>query len=66
MGWPLIGRAWVTGTENREVFVRATLELESSGATLAEAEAIMIKRPDNHFELHEEWLATQHLRPGPQ
>ncbi|WP_217439306.1 PaaI family thioesterase [Nocardia barduliensis] len=59
VGWTLIGRAWTVRTENRKVFVRATLQLESSGAVLAEAEAIMIKRPDTHFEQHEQWLQSQ-------
>lgn len=61
--WPLVGRAWIERTENRKVFVRATLELESSGAILAEADAIMIKRPATHFEQHYQWLQTQ---AGPQ
>ncbi|WP_433632573.1 PaaI family thioesterase [Nocardia sp. CA-120079] len=59
VGWPLIGRAWVVGRENRKAFVRATLELESSGAIVAEADATMIKRPASHFELHYQWLETQ-------
>ncbi|MCX4095711.1 PaaI family thioesterase [Nocardia sp. alder85J] len=59
IGWPLIGRAWFTGRENRKVFVRATLVLASSGAVLAEADAIMIKRPDTHFEQHYQWLEGQ-------
>lgn len=59
VGWPLIGRAWIVGRENRKAFVRATLELESSGAIVAEADATMIKRPASHFELHYQWLETQ-------
>ncbi|MBY8862923.1 PaaI family thioesterase [Nocardia sp. CA2R105] len=59
VGWPLIGRARIEDAENRKVFVWATLELESSGAILAEADAIMIKRPETHFEQHYQWLETQ-------
>ncbi|MBY8862877.1 PaaI family thioesterase [Nocardia sp. CA2R105] len=59
IGWPMLGRAWSVGSENRKVFVRATLELESSGAIVAEADAIMIRRPASHFEDHYRWLETQ-------
>lgn len=59
VGWPLIGRAWSIGRENRKVFVRATLELENSGAVVAEADAIMVSRPDTHFDMHYQWLQTQ-------
>lgn len=57
--WPLLGRSWISGREGRKVFVEATIELESSGAILAEARATMIKRPDSHFESHYRWLAEQ-------
>lgn len=57
--WKLVGRAWVTGRENRKVFVKATLELEKSGAIVAEADAVMIKRPESHFESHYAWLEEQ-------
>jgi len=60
IGWALIGRAWIVGRENRKVFVRATLELDSSAAILAEADAVMVKRPETHFESHYEWLEGQH------
>lgn len=63
IGWPLVGRAWTERVENRKVFVRATLELESSGAILAEADAIMIKRPDTHFQQHYRWLEEQGAPP---
>lgn len=59
VGWPLIGRAWAVREEGRRVFVRATLELESSGAVVAEADAIMVRRPDSHFEQRYRWLETQ-------
>jgi hypothetical protein len=39
--------------------VSARIELASSGALLASAKAIMVKRPAEHFERHEQWLATQ-------
>ncbi|WP_433602495.1 PaaI family thioesterase [Nocardia sp. CA-135953] len=66
VGWPLLGRAWIEGRQNRKMFVRATLELESSGAILAEADAIMIKRPETHFEQHYQWLETQASQQDPR
>lgn len=60
VGWPLVGRARITGRERRKVFITATLELEESGALLAEAEAIMIQRSATHFQEHYEWLEGQH------
>ncbi|WP_282597498.1 PaaI family thioesterase [Rhodococcus sp. DMU1] len=57
--WQLIGRAWITKHEGRKVFVNATLELENSGAIVAEADAIMVKRPETHFESHYKWLEGQ-------
>lgn len=59
IGWELTGRAWIDRREGRKVFVQATLELEASGALLAQAEAIMIGRPASHFEEHQEWLSKQ-------
>lgn len=56
VGWELIGRAWVVGRDGRKVTVRATLELKDSKAIVAEADAIMIKRPAEHFQAHYEWL----------
>lgn len=59
VGWPLVGRARITAREGKKVFVTVTVELETSGAVLAEADAIMIKRPATHFEAHYEWLEGQ-------
>lgn len=59
IGWQLIGRAWITEREGRRVFIKATLELESSETIVAEADAIMIKRPATHFESHYKWLEGQ-------
>ncbi|MGW0043305.1 PaaI family thioesterase [Rhodococcus sp. NPDC003348] len=59
IGWELFGRAWIDRREGRKNFVRATLELASSGALLAEADAIMISRPASHFENHRQWLSGQ-------
>lgn len=61
---PLIGRAWIVARDGRKVTVRATLELAQSAAILAEAEAIMVKRPADHFEAHYTWLATQVAEDG--
>ncbi|WP_458682521.1 PaaI family thioesterase [Prescottella equi] len=57
--WPLVGRARIAAREGRKVFVTVTLELESSGSVVAEANAIMIKRSADHFESHYKWLETQ-------
>ncbi len=56
---PLIGTAQVDKREGRKAFVSARIELASSGALLASAKAIMVKRPADHFERHEQWLHTQ-------
>jgi acyl-coenzyme A thioesterase PaaI-like protein len=53
---PVIGRAWIVRREGRRVFVEASLELAGSGALVASAEAIMVRRPADHFRRHEEWL----------
>ncbi|MGK2317962.1 PaaI family thioesterase [Gordonia rhizosphera] len=59
VGWDLVGRAWITAREGRKVFVSATLELKSSGAILASADAVMVKRPADHFTDHYRWLEEQ-------
>lgn len=56
--WDLIGRSWIVERDGRKVSVRATLELAESKAIVAEADAIMIKRPANHFDAHYEWLKS--------
>jgi acyl-coenzyme A thioesterase PaaI-like protein len=56
---PLIGTAQVDKREGRKAFVSACIELESSGVLLASAKAVMVKRPADHFERHEQWLETQ-------
>lgn len=56
---PLIGYAQIDKREERKAFVSARIELTSTGALLASAKAIMVKRPADHFERHEEWLETQ-------
>lgn len=55
----LIGTSQIDKHEERKAFVSARIELASSGALLASAKAIMVKRPADHFERHEEWLETQ-------
>jgi acyl-coenzyme A thioesterase PaaI-like protein len=61
--WPLIGRSWITRREGRKVFVSATLELAETGEVLAHADAIMVKRPAEHFAKHEQWLDNQRAQP---
>jgi len=56
---PLIGTSQIDKREGRKAFVSARIELASSGALLASAKGIMVKRPAEHFQRHEEWLATQ-------
>lgn len=57
--WPLIGRCWVERREGKRVFISATIELTDGGEILAKADAIMVKRPAEHFAKHEQWLQTQ-------
>jgi acyl-coenzyme A thioesterase PaaI-like protein len=56
---PLIGIAQIDKREGRKAFVSARIELKGSGTLLASAKAIMVKRPADHFERHEQWLGTQ-------
>lgn len=56
---PLVGKSWIDKREGRKAFVSARLELASNGALLASAKAIMVKRPAEHFERHEQWLQAQ-------
>ncbi len=62
---PLIGTAHIEKREGRRVFVSAGLELESSGALLASARAILVKRPADHFDRYDHWLATQDVAGAP-
>jgi acyl-coenzyme A thioesterase PaaI-like protein len=55
----LIGRASIVRREGRRVFVTATLELAGNGVIIASAEAILVRRPPDHFQRHEEWLRQQ-------
>lgn len=55
---PLIGRAWEVGREGRRVFVHADIVLAGTDVVVASAEAIMVRRPADHFERHEEWLKS--------
>ena len=56
---PLIARAEVVTREGREVNATARLELPETGTLLASAEALLIRRPVDHFSRHHEWLAAQ-------
>ena len=53
---PLIGRARIARREGRRVFVKASLELAGNGVVVASAEAILVRRPADHFDRHEKWL----------
>jgi acyl-coenzyme A thioesterase PaaI-like protein len=53
---PLLGYTRVVGREGRRVFVEAELQLAGPGIIVASAEAIMVRRPADHFDRHDEWL----------
>ncbi len=53
---PLTGRAREVGREGRRVFVHADIVLSGTDVVVAAAEAIMVRRPADHFQRHEEWL----------
>jgi len=55
---PLIGRAWEVSREGRRVFVHAEIVLAGTDVVVASAEAIMVRRPADHFARHEEWLKS--------
>ena len=59
VGLALIGRSQIENREGRRVFVSAYIELASSGALLASAHAVLVRRPADHFARHEEWLESQ-------
>jgi len=56
---PLEGKAWIDKQEGRKVFVSAEIRLKRSEALLASAEAVLVRRPADHFARHERWLAEQ-------
>lgn len=56
---PLIAKSTIVRREGRKVFVTAHIELASNGAMISSAEAIMVKRPADHFQKHDQWLAQQ-------
>ena len=53
---PLIGRARIVRREGRRVFVEASLELAGNGVVVASADAILVRRPADHFDRHDKWL----------
>jgi acyl-coenzyme A thioesterase PaaI-like protein len=61
---PLIGRATVARREGRRVFVTAELTLASNGALLGTANAVMVRRPPDHFDRHQKWLSMQNGEQG--
>jgi len=56
---PLVATAQLDKVEGRKAFVSARIELADGGALLASAKAIMVRRPADHFERHEQWLRGQ-------
>ena len=61
---PLIGRASVVRHEGRRVYVTAELTLASNGAVVGTANAIMVRRPSDHFDRHQKWLSLQNGEQG--
>jgi len=55
---PLIAHANIVRSEGRRVFVAAELKLASPDVVVATAEAIMVRRPADHFDRHDEWLRS--------
>ncbi|MDT5252159.1 MAG: hypothetical protein QOH07_1106 [Mycobacterium sp.] len=55
--WPLSAKATVTGRDGRKVFVACELTLADAGELVATSEAVMIKRPSDHFDRHQRWLS---------
>ncbi|MCT7657179.1 PaaI family thioesterase [Mycobacterium deserti] len=63
---PLIARAHVVRSEGRRVFVEAELKLAHPDVLVASAEAIMVRRPADHFDRHDEWLRSLDAPGGDQ
>ena len=60
---PLEARAWVDRRERRKWFLEGELVLTSSGAVLASASGIFVRRdPSTHFADFERWLSEQERR----
>jgi acyl-coenzyme A thioesterase PaaI-like protein len=55
--WPLSAMAAVTSREGRKVFVSCELRLADAGELVATSEAVMIRRPGDHFARHQHWLS---------
>jgi acyl-coenzyme A thioesterase PaaI-like protein len=55
----LVSRAWPIERGERKWLVAAELRLDSTGALLGTAEAVMVLRDAAHFERHRRWLAEQ-------
>ena len=55
---PLIGTTRITGRDGRRVYVSAELRLKDVNELIATSEAVMIKRPSDHFKRHQRWLAS--------
>ncbi len=55
---PLIGLARVTGRQGREVYVESEVRLAEAGQLVASSRAVMIRRPRDHFDRYQRWLAS--------
>ncbi|WP_328354888.1 PaaI family thioesterase [Mycobacterium sp. NBC_00419] len=56
---PLIAESHVLRREGRRVFVSAEIKLAETGTVVASAEAVMVRRPADHFDRHDQWLAAE-------
>jgi len=55
---PLVGIATITGSNGREVYVSSELRLADADEVVATSRATMIRRPGDHFDRHQRWLAS--------
>jgi hypothetical protein len=59
IGRPLVTCAWATEKTATKWMVSGELCLESTGALLGRADAVMVLRDHGHFDRHRKWLAEQ-------
>jgi acyl-coenzyme A thioesterase PaaI-like protein len=62
----LIGTMTITGRDGRRVYVSGELRLADANELLATSQAVMIRRPGDHFERHEKWLASLESNRDPE
>ncbi|KQY07617.1 hypothetical protein ASD37_12395 [Mycobacterium sp. Root135] len=55
---PLTGLAHISDRQGRKVFVECELRLADADVVVATSRAVMIRRPADHFDRHQRWLAS--------